>query len=277
MPYLGRALLGVILAFGVVVSSSAQDSKNRLRLAVTTSFDNSGLAKFILPAFKKKTGIDVHMIVVGTGQALKLGERGDVDAVLVHAKSTELKYLAAGHASNRVEVMYNDFIIVGPKDDPAKIRGIKKITEVLNRIKASKSLFLSRGDDSGTHKKELSLWATAGENMKTFKAGWYRRTGAGMGATLNTSASLNAYVMVDRGTWLSFKNKQQLQLLMQGDPPMYNQYGYLLVNAKRHPHVKTKAATALRDWLISPEGQQMIGAYRVKGQQLFIPNYQPQS
>ncbi len=255
----------------------AEDTRDSLRLAVTTSFDNSGLAGYILPAFTRQTKITVHMIVVGTGQALKLGRRGDVDAVLVHARADELAFLKQGHASDRREVMYNDFVIVGPKADPAKIRGISNVKEALLRIKAARAQFLSRGDDSGTHKKELSLWALAGENMKTFSAKWYRRTGSGMGATLNTGAGLDAYVLVDRGTWLSFKNKQNLELLMQGDPPMHNQYGFLIINKKRHPHVKAKAARALRDWLTSARGQDMIGAYRVKGQQLFIPNYRPQS
>jgi len=277
MSYVVRTAMGILLCLGVVFAVQAQDKKNTVRIAVTTSFDNSGLANLILPAFTKKTSVNVEMVVVGTGQALKLGKRGDVDAVLVHAKSTELKYLKNGHASDRREVMYNDFIIVGPKSDPAKIRGIKKVADALNRIKNSKSTFLSRGDDSGTHKKELSLWKIAGENMKTYSGKWYRRTGSGMGATLNTGAALNAYLMVDRGTWLSFKNKQQLELLMEGDPPLFNQYGFLVVNQKRHPHIKSNLAETLRNWLTSREGQELIGSYRVKDQQLFVPNYQPQS
>jgi tungstate transport system substrate-binding protein len=277
MSYVLRSAIGVFLCLGLVFSANAQDNNKKMRIAVTTSFDNSGLADLILPAFTKQSGIKIEMVVVGTGQALKLGKRGDVDAVLVHAKPTELKYLKDGHASDRREIMYNDFIIVGPKSDPAKIRGVQKITQALQRIKNSKSIFLSRGDDSGTHKKEISLWKSAGMNMKTYSGSWYRRTGSGMGATLNTGAALNGYIMVDRGTWLNFKNKQQLELLMAGDPPLFNQYGFLIVNQKRHPHVKSKFAMTLRDWLTSREGQELIGSYRVKGQQLFVPNYQPQS
>lgn len=273
MKFLQRAALAVVFVMCAVLAVQAEE---KIRLAVTTSFDNSGLAEHILPVFKKKTGISVEMVVVGTGQALKLGTRGDVDAVLVHAKQTELKYVADGHAADRVEVMYNDFIIVGPAADPAKIRGLAKVGDALRKIKDTQKTFLSRGDDSGTHKKELSLWKAAGLATKSF-GDWYRNTGSGMGATLNTAASLNSYVMVDRGTWLSFKNKQSLELLIQGDPPLFNQYGYLLVNPKRHPHVRIKAAKVLRDWLISREGQSRIGSYRVQDQQLFIPNYQPQS
>lgn len=272
-----RAVLAVVFVVVSVAVSHADDGRNRLRIAVTTSFDNSGLAGHILPVFTKKTGIKVEMIVVGTGQALKLGKRGDVDALLVHAKSAELKFVAQGHASQRREVMYNDFVIVGSNRDPAGIRGVKRVKDALLRIKKSLSIFLSRGDDSGTHKKEISLWKRAGLDSEKFSADWYRRTGSGMGSTLNTAAGLDAYLLVDRGTWLSFKNKQRLEMLMWGDPPLHNQYGFLVINPERHPHVHYKAARALSDWLTSSEGQDRISSYRVMGQQLFNPNYQPGS
>ncbi len=254
-----------------------QGAENSFRLAVTTSFENSGLAADLLPRFTKKTGIRVDLVVVGTGQALKLGRRGDVDALLVHAKKDEEKFVADGFSDRRLDVMYNDFIIVGPKNDPAKIRGLKKITETLRAIRDTGSTFMSRGDDSGTHKKEISLWSLIGVDARALKTPWYRRTGSGMGATLNTAAALNVYTMVDRGTWLSFKNKQDLELLVSDDPPLFNQYGVLVVSRKRHPHVRYDHARMFQDWITSAEGQSAIAAYRVQGHQLFMPNAAPNS
>ncbi len=266
-----------VIFLSTINSAFAAEPSKTIRLAVTTSFENSGLSKFMLPTFAKDTGYKVELIVVGTGRALNLGRRGDVDALLAHAKTDELKFVADGYGSDRQEVMYNDFIIAGPKADPAGIRDEKKVADALIKIQSSKAPFTSRGDDSGTHKKEIALWKNAGIDVGALKTNWYRETGSGMGATLNTAAAMNAYLLVDRGTWISFKNKQNLELLVQGDPPLHNQYGVIVINKQRFPHVNAKGAEALRDWLISAKGQNIIGAYRLHGEALFYPNYEPNS
>jgi tungstate transport system substrate-binding protein len=271
------AVVAAICAVVVAMAPLKAEEMPTIRLAVTTSFENSGLAEFLLPQFTEVSGIDVHLIVVGTGQALKLGRQGDVDVLLVHAKAAEIEFVEAGFAVDRRDVMYNDFVIAGPNDDPAQIRGVEDVTQALRSIARAEAAFLSRGDDSGTHRKELSLWTSAGIDAANLSVSWYRSTGAGMGATLNTAAGLDAYVLVDRGTWLSFANKQNLELLMFGDPPMFNQYGVLVINPDLHEHVQYEMAVQFRDWITSDDGQQIIGAYRLMGERLFNPNYEPNS
>jgi tungstate transport system substrate-binding protein len=272
-----RFFATLAIVFLMVSQTFATESVKTFRLAVTTSFENSGLSKFMLPKFTADTGYKVELIVVGTGRALDLGRRGDVDAVLVHAKSDELVFVADGYGSDRQEVMYNDFVIAGPKEDPAKARDSEEVIDVLLKIQTNKVLFTSRGDNSGTHKKEISLWKLAGVDAKTLDTAWYRQTGSGMGAALNTAAAMDAYILVDRGTWLSFKNRQNLELLFQGDPPLHNQYGIIVINKQRFPHVNARGAEALRDWLTSAKGQTVIGSYRLHGEQLFHPNFKPSS
>ncbi len=246
-----------------------------IKLAVTTSFNNSGLSDILLPEIKKDLNIEVQLLVVGTGQALKLGRAGDVDAILVHSKKAEEKFISLGFGTHRREIMYNDFVIIGPKSDPAKIESAKNITEALAKIADTKAIFTSRGDDSGTHRKEISLWKSAGKNPDTFNASWYRAVGAGMGATLNTASGMNAYVMSDRASWLKFGNKGELKLLFSGDPILFNQYALLPLNPEKHPHVKTDLANKLETWLASEKAQTLIGQYTIKGERLFIPNAQP--
>lgn len=247
-----------------------------MRLAITTTLENSGLSKHLLQAFEDSSGIRVEAVVVGTGQALTLGRRGDVDAVLVHYPEAELAFVAAGFALERRDVMYNDFIIAGPDDDPAGIRGLSDATETLRRIHKAKAPFVSRGDDSGTHRKELSLWALTDRNAEEFNGSWYRQTGSGMGATLNVSAALDGYVLADRATWASFTNKQSLELLMEGDARMHNQYGIMVINPQRHPHVKADVARKFADWLTSAEGQSVIAGFRIDGAKVFVPNANPE-
>ncbi len=248
-----------------------------MRLAITTTLENSGLSKHLLEAFGGSSNIRVDAIVVGTGQALTLGRRGDVDAVLVHSPEAERAFVAEGYAVERRDVMYNDFIIAGPGNDPAAVRGMTDVTETLRLIHKTRSAFVSRGDDSGTHKKELSLWMQAGLDAAGFDGSWYRQTGSGMGATLNVSAALNSYVLVDRATWASFTNKQLLAPLMEGDTRMLNQYGIMVVNPQRHPHVKADAARKFADWLTSERGQSVIAAFRIDGAEVFVPNAKPDS
>lgn len=240
----------------------------------TTSTANSGLLDFILPKFEKKTGIKVNVVAVGTGQALKNARNGDGDVLLVHAKSAEEKFVAEGYGVKRYDVMFNDFIILGPKNDPAKIKGLKDVTAALKKVSAAKVPFASRGDDSGTHKKELKLWSAAG--LKPGKEeSWYRETGSGMGATLNVASGMGAYVMSDRATWLAFKNKGSLEILVEGDERLFNQYGVILVNPDKHANVKKAAGEAFINWLTGPEGQTAIKSFKLDGKQLFFPNAKP--
>ncbi len=229
---------------------------------------------YLLPLFKDQTGIEVRVVAVGTGQAIDVAKRGDADVLFVHHKPSEEKFIQDRDGVKRYDVMYNDFIIVGPKSDPAKIGGAKDASAALRKIADSKAVFVSRGDDSGTHKLEKTLWQDLGIDVKAVSGQWYRETGSGMGPTLNTTSGLNGYTLTDRGTWLNFKNRGDLTILVDSDPRLFNQYGVILVNPEKHPHVKTKDGQAFIDWLISPEGQQAIAAYKIDGQQLFFPNAQ---
>lgn len=238
----------------------------------TTSTQNSGLFGHILPIFQKKTGIEVRVVAVGTGQALKNGRNGDGDVLLVHAKAAELKFVKDGWGVGRKDVMYNDFVIVGPANDPAKVGGMKDAVAALRKIAAAKAVFASRGDDSGTHKKELSLWKSAGIGVKAASGKWYRETGSGMGATLNAAVGMGAYALTDRGTWISFKNKRSFKVLVEGDDRLFNQYGVMLVNPAKHKTVRAKLGRTFIDWLTGPDGQAAIASYKLNGQQLFFPN-----
>ena len=261
-----------ILILTVAILASTQVRGEELRMAVTTSFNNSGLADILLPEIKKDTNIDVRLLVVGTGQALKLGRAGDVDAILVHSKRAEEKFVAEGFGTHRREIMYNDFVLIGQRDDPAGIRDAASAVEALNRIKETRALFVSRGDDSGTHKKELALWQSAGADPGTFEPNWYRSVGSGMGASLNTASGMGAYIMSDRASWLKFANKGDSILLFAGDPVLINQYAFLPVNPGKHPHVKNDLAATLENWLVSEKAQKLIGAYTINDEVLFTPN-----
>jgi len=241
-------------------------------VASTTSTEQSGLFGHILPIFQKKTGIQVRVVALGTGQALDLARRGDADVVFVHARSAEEKFLAEGHGVKRFPVMYNDFVLIGPKSDPAKVAGGKDILEALKKIKAAGAPFVSRGDRSGTHIAELDLWKMAGIDIAKEKGPWYRDTGQGMGPALNTAAAMNGYILADRGTWISFKNRGELAVAVQGDKRLFNQYGVMLVNPFKHPNVKKDLGQAFVDWVISPEGQRAIAGHKIGGEQLFFPN-----
>ena len=238
----------------------------------TTSTQNSGLFDFILPKFTEKTGIEVRVVAVGTGQALKNARNGDGDVLLVHAKPAEEKFVADGFGVKRFDVMYNDFVIVGPEKDPAGVAGMKDAKASLKKIADAKAPFASRGDDSGTHKKEKALWKAAGVDASKASGSWYRETGSGMGATLNTAVGMGAYALTDRATWIAFKNKGNFKIAVEGDKNLFNQYGVMLVNPKKHAKVKQAEGQAFIDWLIGPEGQAAIAAYKRNGQQLFFPN-----
>ena len=260
-------LASLLLAFAPV--AVAQEF---ITVASTTSTEQSGLFKHLLPEFRKATGIEARVIAVGTGQALDMGRRGDADVVLVHDTVAEEKFLAEGFGVKRFPVMYNDFIIVGPKSDPAGAKG-KDVIEGLKKIEAAKAPFASRADKSGTHAAELRYWRAAG--IDNPKGAWYRETGSGMGPTLNTAAGMNAYALADRGTWLSFKNRGDLVMLVEGDTKLFNQYGVMLVNPAKHAHVKKDPGQKFVDYVISPAGQAAIAGYRIEGEQLFFPNYKP--
>ncbi|MBB4017855.1 tungstate transport system substrate-binding protein [Chelatococcus caeni] len=258
--------------WGFAAPAGAQTTeKPFITVASTTSTEQSGLFKHLLPQFTEKTGIEVRVVAVGTGQALKIGERGDADVVFVHARSAEEDFVAKGFGVGRSDVMYNDFVLVGPKSDPAGVKGSRDAVKALQAIAGKKAPFVSRGDDSGTHKAELDLWKLAALDPKA-GGNWYRETGSGMGPALNTAAGMDAYILADRGTWLSFKNRGDLAILVEGDDRLFNQYGIILVNPARHAHVKEKEARAFIDWVISPEGQAAIASYRIEGEQLFFPN-----
>ncbi len=243
-------------------------------LQSTTSTANSGLYDHILPRFTENTGIQVNVVAVGTGQAIKNARNGDGDVLLVHAKSAEERFVADGYGVQRFDVMYNDFIIVGPPSDPAQIVGMQDAASALQKIAASESIFTSRGDTSGTHKKELRLWKAAGVDPTTASGTWYRETGSGMGTTLNAAVGMGAYALTDRGTWISFKNKGDFRIAVQGDKHLFNQYGVILVNSEKHPRVKTDEGQTFIDWIIGDEGQSAIASYKLNGQQLFYPNAQ---
>jgi tungstate transport system substrate-binding protein len=259
-------LVGAVVGFA---PASAQDRS--IVVASTTSTQDSGLFGYLLPIFKAKTGIDVKVIAQGTGQALDTARRGDADVVFVHARAQEEKFLAEGFAVKRFDVMYNDFVLVGPKSDPAGVRG-KDIENALKTIAAKAAPFVSRGDKSGTHSAELALWQQAGIDIAVAKGPWYREIGQGMGAALNTAGAMNAYVLADRGTWISHGNRGELEITVEGDRRLFNQYGVMLVNPEKFPSVKKELGQSFVDWLISGEGQQTIAGYRIDGQQLFFPN-----
>ncbi len=241
-------------------------------VASTTSTENSGLFRHILPIFRERTGIAVRVVAVGTGQALRLARNGDADVLLVHHKPSEQAFVAAGYGVERHDVMYNDFVLIGPRADPAGLRGMSDAAAALGRLAAKRMPFVSRGDDSGTHKKELALWRAAGVDVAAASGTWYRETGGGMGATLNTAAAMAAYVLADRASWLAFRNKAGLELLVEVDPRLFNPYGVILVNPDRHPHIKRRDGQAFIAWLISAEGQQAIADFKLDGRQLFFPN-----
>jgi tungstate transport system substrate-binding protein len=265
-------MVAAALAATVLTTPVCAQDKS-IVVSSTTSTQDSGLFGYILPLFKEKTGIDVKVIAQGTGQALDTGRRGDSDVVFVHAKSAEEKFLAEGEGVKRYPVMYNDFVLIGPKSDPAGIKGMKDVARALKTIKDKQADFISRGDRSGTHIAELALWnKDAGIDIEKEKGPWYKSIGQGMGAALNTAGASNGYVLSDRGTWLSFKNKGDLQILVEGDKRLFNQYGVMLVNPAKHPNVKKELGQAFIDWLISPEGQKAIANYKINGEQLFYPN-----
>jgi len=267
-----RHSLLAMLAYLIFATSAAWSADRFITVASTTSTEQSGLFGFLLPQFEKLSAIQVRVVALGTGQALDMARRGDADVVFVHDAAAEEKFIAEGYGVKRQEVMYNDFVLIGPKDDPAKVAGSIDIAAALKKIEASRSAFVSRGDKSGTHAAELRLWKIAGIDLDASKGPWYRDTGSGMGPALNTAASLNAYILADRGTWLAFKNRQNLAIAVEGDKRLFNQYGVILVNPARHPHVKQAASQQFIDWLLSAAGQKAIADYRIGGEQLFFPN-----
>ena len=265
-------LIRFFLALSFCFSFSIEAQQRFITVASTTSTEQSGLFKHLLPIFEQKAGIQVRVVALGTGQALDMGRRGDADVVFVHAKPLEEKFVAEGFGVQRFEVMYNDFVLVGPKSDPAKTGGSKNIVVALQKIRSAQAAFASRGDKSGTHFAELELWKAAGIDIAKDKGPWYRDTGSGMGPTLNTASAMNAYVLADRGTWLAFKNRGDLVISVEGDRRLFNQYGVILVHPAKHPHVKKEMGQAFVDWVISSEGQKAIAEYRIGGRQLFFPN-----
>ncbi len=263
-------IIQVVAAMLLALPAYAQ--QKYITVASTTSTEQSGLFKYLLPIFEKKTGIEVRVVAQGTGQALDMGRRGDADVVFVHAKPLEEKFVTEGHGVRRFQVMYNDFILVGPKSDPAKVSGMRDIVGAFQKIKAAGAPFASRADRSGTHFAELQLWKEAGIDIAREKGPWYKETGSGMGQTLNTASAMSAYTLADRGTWLSFKNRGALAIVVEGDKRLFNQYGVILVNPAKHPHVKKEMGQAFIDWLVSGEGQKAIAGYKIDGEQLFFPN-----
>src|SRR6188472_1534625 len=268
-----RMLIAAVAAAAVLSGAPVSAQDKSIIVSSTTSTQDSGLFGHILPLFKQKTGIDVKVIAQGTGQALDTGRRGDADVVFVHAKSAEEKFLAEGQGVKRYPVMYNDFVLIGPKSDPAGVKGMKDITKALQMIKDKQAPFISRGDRSGTHLAELALWnKNAGIDIEKDKGPWYKSIGQGMGAALNTASASNAYVLSDRGTWISFKNKGDLAIAVEGDKRLFNQYGVMLVNPAKHPNVKKDLGQQFIDWLVSKRGQEVIASYKINGEQLFFPN-----
>jgi tungstate transport system substrate-binding protein len=265
-----KRLLTLVASLAFFGTALAQERS--ITVASTTSTEQSGLFGYLLPRFTTATGIGVKVVAVGTGQALDIGRRGDADVVFVHDRPAEEKFLSEGFGVKRHDVMYNDFVVIGPQADPAHIAGGKDVADALRKIAETKAVFVSRGDRSGTHEAELRLWKEAGVNLGSARGAWYREIGQGMGAALNMASSANAYLLSDRGTWLSFKNRGELAVLTEGDRRLFNQYGVMLVNPAKHPAVKAGEGQAFIDWLISPAGQKTIGEYKVGGEQLFFPN-----
>ncbi|HEV2541695.1 MAG TPA: extracellular solute-binding protein [Methylobacterium sp.] len=271
MDFLRRGFLTLSLLTALGAASPLSAEPSSIVVASTTSTEQSGLFKHILPLFKQKTGIEVKVVALGTGQALDAARRGDADVVLVHDRPAEDKFVTEGFAKARQDVMYNDFVLIGPKDDPAGIRG-KGVDEAFRKIAAAKAPFVSRGDRSGTHSAELRSWKEAGIDLAAARGDWYRDVGQGMGPALNTASSLGAYILADRGTWLSFKNRGDLTILVEGDKRLFNPYGVMLVNPDKYPTVKVKEGQAFIDWLVSPEGQKAIADYKINGEPLFFPS-----
>ncbi|MFT6675533.1 MAG: tungstate transport system substrate-binding protein [Sulfitobacter sp.] len=263
-------LMAAVVSAALATTAFAEDMK----MAVTTSFHNSGLSEILLPAIQRDLGLEVQLLVVGTGQALKLGAAGDVDAILVHSRKAEEKFLAEGNGTHRREIMYNDFVFIGPKADGAGAASAENAADALQKIASAEAPFVSRGDDSGTHKKELSLWKSAGLDPEAFGA-WYNAVGAGMGAALNTAAGMDGYIMSDRASWLNFGNKGDLALLYAGDPVLFNQYAYIPVNPEKHSHIKNDLAMKLEAWLVSDTAKTLINDYKINGETLFVFNAQP--
>ncbi|ABV92374.1 basic organic compound ABC-transporter [Dinoroseobacter shibae DFL 12 = DSM 16493] len=266
------SLFAACLGAATTLAGVAQASEPSILVQSTTSTQNSGLFDHILPIFEAETGIDVQVVAVGTGQALRNAANGDGDVLFVHAKAAEEKFVADGFGVSRADVMYNDFVIVGPAADPAGVGGSSDAVAALAQIAEAQAPFLSRGDDSGTNKAELRLWSETGIDAQAASGDWYRETGSGMGATLNTGIAMNGYVMTDRATWIAFGNKQNHEILVEGDPKLFNQYGIILVNPERHAHVKADLGQQFVDWILSEEGQAAIASFKVDGQQLFFPN-----
>ena len=271
-----QGLGALLIGLGLWVAPTLGDERF-IVVASTTSTQDSGLFEYLLPLFTKKTGIEVRVVAKGTGQAIDLAKKGDADVLFVHDKKSEEQFVADGFGVKRFEVMYNDFIIVGPQADPVGVKGMGEAPAALAKIAAAAAPFASRGDDSGTHKAELRLWKEAGVDVKAASGSWYRETGSGMGPTLNTAAGMGAYTLADRGTWLAFKNKGELVVVVEGDKRLFNQYGVMLVNPAKHSAVKVKEGQAFIDWLVSSDGQQTIGGYKVGGEQLFFPNADPKA
>jgi tungstate transport system substrate-binding protein len=266
--------LAAVLACGLTAAVRPAAAAERfITLASTTSTQNSGLFDWLLPKFTARTGIQVHVVAVGTGQAFRLGERGDADVLLVHDRQGELKFVAEGHGVERRDVMYNDFVIVGPGDDPAGVAGGQDAVAALARIAGQRAPFASRADDSGTHRAELKLWAAAGVDPRPSSGTWYKETGSGMGATLNTAAAMGAYALTDRGSWANFKNRRGLKIVIQGDARLFNPYGVMLVNPAKFAHVKREDGMAFIRWITAAEGQQAVRDYQIGGEHLFFPNY----
>ena len=267
-----RRIIAIQVLAATLMASAALAADKSIIVQSTTSTQNSGLFDYLLPLFTAKSGITVNVVAVGTGQAIKNAMNGDGDVLLVHAKPDEEKFVADGYGVERFDVMYNDFIIVGPAGDPAGIIGSKDAPAALKKIAQAQATFASRGDNSGTHKKELELWKDAGVDVGAASGTWYRETGSGMGATLNTAVGMGAYALTDRGTWISFKNKGDYKIVVEGDPTLFNQYGVILVSPKKHPRVKAAEGQAFIDWILSDEGQQAIASFKIDGLQLFFPN-----
>lgn len=268
----GLMLTAFVLAAAPQVQAQATGTDRFITVSSTTSTTDSGLFTHLLPKFQAATGIEVRVVSQGTGQALDTGRRGDADVVFVHAKAQEEKFVAEGFGVERKPVMYNDFVLIGPRQDPAGIKGSKDIAEALKAVQAKAAPFVSRGDKSGTHSAELNLWKAAGIDIAAAKGPWYREIGQGMGAALNTSSSMGAYVLSDRATWINFKNRGDLEIMVEGDKRLFNQYGIILVNPAKHAHVKAADGQAFITWVTSPEGQKAIADYKINGEQLFFPN-----
>ncbi len=265
-------ICAAIFIFSLFTPLSVASQNPYIVLQSTTSTQNSGLFDYILPLFQAESGVAVRVVAVGTGQALRNAMNGDGDVLLVHAKEAEQEFIASGHGVSRADVMYNDFVIVGPPSDPAGVKGMTDVVAALSKIASQKAVFASRGDDSGTNKAELRLWQEAGIDAQAASGRWYRETGSGMGATLNTGTGMGAYVMTDRATWIAFGNKGDYEITVEGDKRLFNQYGIILVNNDKHPHVKADLGQAFIAWILSEAGQQAIASYMVDGQQLFFPN-----